>query len=384
VVYADALRLTAITAVVVSHLGQTTGISIMGHAFTWLGTWGVDCFFVLTGFLLSQRFLEAFLGRKRFPSSKQYFLRRFLRIYPLYFFALLISICVVTASGLAPSIGNVLAHLLLLHGLFPQYVGTINAPLWTMSVDAQFYVVLPLISLVACKFVKHLPERRRIHLAWQFLCAIVAASLIERFMVLALVHLHHIGWDQYIDRDQYTVYARNIVGMGGNFAIGAMLALVSLSAPNSNDLAKWSAASFVLGFAFLIAIGTIEYISFHHPNRVIFLVANLEDLFGGCSAGAQLYGALNGNSKWLLRILSSIFVAQGAALAYSIYLFHYIFLDYARQIYRGSLASPLASLIFLLVSLVPLIGIAVIAHQFIEKPGLRLRDGFREPAPTLP
>ena len=148
--YADALRAVAILAVVVHHVAKLSGFRIGGttHELTFLGTWGVDCFFVLTGFLLSGPFLRTIVDSAAVPSLKLFWRRRFLRIYPLYAVCLLVSTGDLALRGAAPTFGDLLAHATFTHNFFPSFMPSINGPLWTMALDAQFYLVLPLVAFI--------------------------------------------------------------------------------------------------------------------------------------------------------------------------------------------------------------------------------------------
>src|ERR1700724_3298848 len=75
---ADALRAIAILAVVAHHLAQFTHVQINGRERMgdWMGVWGVDCFFVLTGYLLSKPYLRAMLEGTALPSMRQFLARR--------------------------------------------------------------------------------------------------------------------------------------------------------------------------------------------------------------------------------------------------------------------------------------------------------------------
>ena len=136
VAYADGFRVFAIAMVVLYHTLSYGKVRIPARYLLWIGTWGVDCFFVLTGFLLSTPFLAAIIHDKPLPDVKKYAARRFLRIYPLYLFALIASVPVWTLllnKTFLPL--SFVAHIFMLHGFRASYLADINAPMWTMSVD---------------------------------------------------------------------------------------------------------------------------------------------------------------------------------------------------------------------------------------------------------
>ncbi len=118
--YADALRASAIFVVVLHHLVYLTRPAIGNHRafeFGYLGVWGVNCFFVLSGYLLGRPYLAMLFDPKRpIPSTRLFYYRRFLRIYPLYAVAILFSLVAVylTYRTLPPA-ADIGAHLLMLH-----------------------------------------------------------------------------------------------------------------------------------------------------------------------------------------------------------------------------------------------------------------------------
>lgn len=113
------------------------------------GALGMSFFFSLSGFIL----VRASVGST--PSSKigSYYLRRFARIYPVYFVILLASYFI---SGLAPDLGTipavsgicrVVADLTLTNAWFPQLFmdGNIRSGTWSLSVEVFFYTLFPFI-----------------------------------------------------------------------------------------------------------------------------------------------------------------------------------------------------------------------------------------------
>jgi len=89
-----------------------------------MGCWGVDAFFILSGFLLGRPYIDALLGRRPLPNWKQYAKRRFFRIWPAYAIVVLIAF---SKSALHHGVnrqvaGDTITHLLMIHNFFPQFV----------------------------------------------------------------------------------------------------------------------------------------------------------------------------------------------------------------------------------------------------------------------
>lgn len=105
---------------------------------------GVPLFFVLSGFVIHHSTLNS---RQAFR-TKAFYLRRLWRIYPPYLVALLgLTALSYHATGLTPrGQKDLLLHLFLIHNFSRDYfLGTINSSFWSLAVEAQFYLLYPLL-----------------------------------------------------------------------------------------------------------------------------------------------------------------------------------------------------------------------------------------------
>jgi peptidoglycan/LPS O-acetylase OafA/YrhL len=140
----DALRAFAILGVLYSHLYA------IGSVFAHLG---VRLFFVISGFLITGILLRSKEALDRGRTSlrgalKTFFVRRGLRIYPAYYLLLLI-VAILNVQQIRSVLGY---HLLFLSNvLFIRrggYVPAFAAPLWSLSVEEQFYLLWPFVILL--------------------------------------------------------------------------------------------------------------------------------------------------------------------------------------------------------------------------------------------
>lgn len=140
----DVLRGLAILMVVMFHglywSGATTSIPIVNLLIkaTVVGWLGVNLFFVLSGFLITGILLDT----KGEPSYyRQFYLRRALRILPAY----LVTVAILVIIGYIQLPQTVLALLFLANCMSMLNIGGGYGPLWSLSVEEQFYLVWPML-----------------------------------------------------------------------------------------------------------------------------------------------------------------------------------------------------------------------------------------------
>jgi peptidoglycan/LPS O-acetylase OafA/YrhL len=144
------LRGLAAGAVVAFHLWNFGGrgtLVVLGyplHALAACGYLGVDLFFVLSAFLLSQPFLAAAMGQRAWPALPTYALRRVRRVVPAFWAQVAILFVAGWAVAGAPPFGltTALAHMFFVQGFFLR-PGIINEVYWSLPVEWWFYVLIP-------------------------------------------------------------------------------------------------------------------------------------------------------------------------------------------------------------------------------------------------
>lgn len=119
-----------------------------------LGARGVDLFVVISGFCLAWPVVR---GVDRGPRS--FYTRRAARIGPPYYVTLALCAVLAVVPTTARYVvaepadaGDVLLHALLLQTLVPGEAGTINGSLWSIALEAQLYLVFPLVVLIWRRF----------------------------------------------------------------------------------------------------------------------------------------------------------------------------------------------------------------------------------------
>ena len=144
----DVLRAIAAFSVLIYHVIEFFEWKTWPESGPWsafrMGWLGLDLFFVISGFVIG---LSAFaeIEKNGVPGFRLPFMRRRLaRIVPLHLLT-----CLVYLAFIAPellfqdgTLPNVLAHVVFLHNLVPDFHRSINATNWSLGVEMQFYVFM--------------------------------------------------------------------------------------------------------------------------------------------------------------------------------------------------------------------------------------------------
>lgn len=133
-------RFIAAIAIVIYHFGRYVApfnLPFLHEVFL-NANLGVCYFFILSGFVM----VIAYGKKEGKIDVPGYYLKRFARIYPVYFFALAITTILVIRNHGVYLNGFVLGAMLL-QAWVPQYAVTLNSPGWSLSVEFLFYLLFP-------------------------------------------------------------------------------------------------------------------------------------------------------------------------------------------------------------------------------------------------
>jgi len=204
----DGLRFFAVLGVVIVHNWQPSSHTPIVGWLDW-GDLGVRLFFVLSGFLITGiliggRELAGHDSRRRLFFMRQFYARRFLRIFPIYYAVLFVLL--VTGVGqirqIWPWLFGYATNIYVWHYLaFPYAV----PHFWTLAIEEQFYLVWPFVLLF-------LPRR------WLMPFLLALCLLGPAWRLWASFHYASHDWNA-----AYTFTPGNV----DYLAIGAVLALVA-------------------------------------------------------------------------------------------------------------------------------------------------------------
>jgi len=150
----DVLRFIAFMFVFVAHRNDLAPFGRKAHpwlyAIAQIGVYGVPVFFLLSAFLITE-LLERERRLTRGINARAFYIRRILRIWPLYFlvFAALALLNNFMAGAGVDSATKWLFFLLFAGNWYITFNGWIEYPvnpMWSLSVEEQFYIAIPFLA----------------------------------------------------------------------------------------------------------------------------------------------------------------------------------------------------------------------------------------------
>lgn len=148
----DIIRASAIIMVLMAHAAPVfDSNSLVYYFFYDAGLYGVEFFFVLSGYLIGQILFKNLIYNLSFQEIKVFYLRRWLRTLPLYYVVLsiLVIIDIMSKPGHNPHI----LHFLFLQNFHPVEAGFFGVS-WSLSIEEWFYLTLPILFYIFLKKTK--------------------------------------------------------------------------------------------------------------------------------------------------------------------------------------------------------------------------------------
>lgn len=160
----DSLRFVAILSVVFFHmlkevLDRSGRVIAVQPRYDWLvamlvnGNRGVELFFVISGYVLGQPFFRYYRQGGPKISLARYYMRRVTRLEPPYLISLAIYSVALLAYfhvGLKQLTPHLLASMAYMHGVAYHQMSTINGVTWSLEIEIEFYLIVPLMARLFC------------------------------------------------------------------------------------------------------------------------------------------------------------------------------------------------------------------------------------------
>jgi peptidoglycan/LPS O-acetylase OafA/YrhL len=349
----DILRFVAFTMVFLYHISNTATIPV-GTIPHWRVAaeislrYAVSLFFLLSAFLITL-LLEAEIERNGRVHIKAFYIRRITRIWPLYFFILLICSLL---GRLYPDwhlSSRLVLYFLFMAGNWWLLSHPLDGPLvsmWSISVEEQFYLLVPIV-------------------VGRFKQAGLAAMSIFAIAVSCgtLLWMGRTGY-----RFELGMRANSLVEVQF-FAAGTLLALAVRRSP-------WRASAFQRILLLMVTIIVL-------PASVYFFDASVGTVRGHLHAPLAGYLLiLAGCIALFLSFLGlqvrpslRIFVFLGK-ISYGLYAYHLIVLDVLSRVWPDTTNTHPVRLMKHLLAFLTTVALAWLSYKYLEKPFLRLKKQF--------
>ncbi len=362
----DGLRGIAIILVMLHHftyLRPTSGIDAQIASVVFFFWTGVDLFFVLSGFLITGILLDT-RGSERYFTN--FYARRVLRIFPLYYLVLVLAFVVMP---MFPAVNSVL-----LGGVdspprqWPYWFYLTNFLIaddgwvhgwvdvgWSLAIEEQFYLVWPLVIWLC-------PLRLLPWLCTGIFVAEVFARSFARASDVEVLPIYVITWFR-LD----------------GLVIGALLAM-ALRRGIMPALDRLAPIVVTVGIAGLVAVMILGGNTWWWNRRMQQFGYSLIAVI----AGAMLVSAISrpANSLWP-RMLTAGWLRAFGKYSYCLYLIHlpvmravreYVFDP--REYEKFAIAPWIGQVLFYFVAAAPAFALAWLSWRFFEAPILKLKARF--------
>lgn len=332
-------------------------VSLFGNGFL-----GVNFFFVLSGFLITYLLIKEKMAN-HFIHVPNFWMRRVLRIWPLYFASVFYGFIIfpfikISAGGVPNETANPWLYLSFLSNFNSIYHGLPDAiglgVLWSVAVEEQFYLTWPLI-LVCFPVAKF----------WVPLCCILAGSVAFRAI-----------YDVPILNELHTLSCI------GDMAIGGLGSWLMLQSPSFKNRVYNLPKSAIISIYFLFVLVFLFRGEFLLSN---FWLRVLErPLISGIMLCIILEQCFAKNSFY--KMSNFKLPTRLGVVTYGLYCLHVFVISATRGVTKmAGLNTKLWQVVFLetSISLFISVVISLLSYRFFEAPFLRLKEKFsyggREP-----
>ena len=390
----DGVRALAFLLVFELHINHsgvwTDGNNAFISAFFSLGGTGVTLFFVLSGFLLFLPYIQALLFEKDWPMSKVYYIRRILRIFPGYFFSLFILVMFTKPYFIQPHNWSQLVPFLTFTMAYHNSSGLINGPYWTLAIEFQYYLILPLIAFGILALTRLASPEKRLWIVAGSLLAMIAWGLVTASF--GEYFTSHPNQTFLMPRPILNVVLFVIYGDQSkfleDFAVGMLIAVGYLYIMNSpRKVLYLLRVRRLLSWLLILCIAIFVYEAL--PENTLPLVPSVfqttpwinEFAFALCYGYLVAAVLFNRPDRWLVRIFSWTPLRWLGLISFSLYIWHRPLI----QILAANLGPSLRRLhpvltmsLFWAITFTVSVVFCYFLFVLIEKPGMHLSEKLRQ------
>ena len=341
----DAVRGLAALIVVMHNINLKYPLPFVPRLFN-DGWMGVDLFFVLSGFLITGILFDTRPSEAYF---KNFYARRCLRIWPLYY-ALLIFMFI-----LVPHFRPSDAHMI----FEPR-----SSPWWAYPLFLQnFLVPIPTMAVGALAVTWSLAIEEQFYLVWPLIVRFCNARRL-RFITVAVICLSP-GLRYYLSAYHVIIYSNVFCRLDGLMA-GALLSLLVRDR-------EFIPVSFLRRAWILFVVAALLALISQKLNATWIVFS-----FTALASVAFVYLAMFSPQPWFQAVLHNRFLIFTGTISYGLYLLHKIPVDLAQSLHLDRYPGLAFPVIFAAAFL-----LAFLSWNLLEKPFLGLKRFFRS-APSAP
>ena len=345
----DGIRAISILLVIMDHSRETIRPALL-KSFSWLfgGHFGVTCFFVISGFLISLLLFREF-DRNQSISLRGFYARRALRLLPAYIAYLLFALIVTHVTAQTISLSYWTAALTYTMCYMPRLNSFWNiGHVWSLAVEEHFYLFWPIL-------IAYLRPRRAAVLAGIY----VALSPAIRFLV----------WQQH--RDWLDIDFSSITQMS-SIATGCVLGFVVFN--HDQQLIRILKGHIAVALALFGFIALIASAVFNPTSGKYYIIFG-DPGHDACPWPHGILGIWFNPNGLLHRCLNTRAIVAVGILSYSIYLWQQPFTGpSAAMNWAGRWPQ---NLLFIFAA-------ATASYFIVERPFLKLRKCVFQHRTTIP
>ncbi|HEY7835606.1 MAG TPA: acyltransferase [Ktedonobacterales bacterium] len=361
---------------------------------------GVTLFFVLSGFLLFLPFARALLCARAWPATGLFYLRRALRILPAYYVSLVLLVAFTQPQYWQPRRwGDLLLFVALLQDSTPSTFRAINGPYWTLSIEWQFYLLLPLLAWGVGLVARRVRPARRLPVVAGCLVGLAGWGVLSRWF--GDYFAAHPTATLLVPRPALNVALWLTYGSAGkyleDFAVGMLVCVVYVavrapagaSAPGAagaharraRRLGPWLWGA---GLSLLLAMALWIYaLTYHYTWPVLGALfpsnGTLNELGFALGYGCCVLAVLLGGGR-AARLLARAPLRGLGHVSYSLYIWHLpvlgFFMGHVLPAF-GTLPPAATYALYWLWALAVIIPFAAASYWLVERPGMRWSDRLR-------
>lgn len=317
------------------------------------GEWGVDIFFVLSGFLLTLPLIKNGIQPIQWEKIKDFYFRRALRILPAFYFASLAAIYILYYHfQQAPTALQALAQITFTNNFFS--IPPLRGAFWSLAPEVMFYITLPFLITLAAR-TKHF-----LAIFIMMLPAVVA----YRFFVINQPIIEAKG-----------AFLFSLPGRIDQFSAGIVCAYMVLKHPPSARTGRNFFAAGAIGLLLFAAFIGRRGDMFFNRDVLYYFTQSIVAIL----AAFMIYGGAS-SSKSVKIILGNKIAIFIGLISYSIYLWHTIILDvYARTQTLQNIAIHQKLLVTMASTWPAIMLVSFFSYLFTEQPFLKIRHSSNPP-----